>query len=48
MILEYHPEKNEFEKIHQETYGKSGCRRIVPGQHLAVEPHGRAMMISKP
>uniref|UniRef100_A0A671VD28 Splicing factor 3b, subunit 3 n=1 Tax=Sparus aurata TaxID=8175 RepID=A0A671VD28_SPAAU len=34
-----------FEKIHQETFGKSGCRRIVPGQFLAVDPKGRAVMI---
>ncbi|KAJ1565911.1 Splicing factor 3B subunit 3, partial [Nowakowskiella sp. JEL0078] len=44
-ILEYNPEKNIFEKIHQETFGKSGCRRIVPGQYLAADPKGRAVMI---
>uniref|UniRef100_A0A8C2HL52 RSE1/DDB1/CPSF1 first beta-propeller domain-containing protein n=1 Tax=Cyprinus carpio TaxID=7962 RepID=A0A8C2HL52_CYPCA len=47
VILEYHPSKNMFEKIHQETFGKSGCRRIVPGQFLAVDPKGRAFMIGK-
>lgn len=47
VILEYQPSKNMFEKIHQETFGKSGCRRIVPGQFLAVDPKGRAVMISK-
>lgn len=36
-----------FEKIHQETFGKSGCRRIVPGQFLAVDPKGRAVMIGE-
>lgn len=30
--------------IHQETYGKSGCRRIVPGQYVACDPKGRAVM----
>ena len=30
-----------------ETFGKSGCRRIVPGQYLAVDPKGRALMIGK-
>ncbi|KAK7114295.1 hypothetical protein V1264_000378 [Littorina saxatilis] len=45
VILEYIPSKNQFEKIHQETYGKSGCRRIVPGQYLAVDPKGRAVMV---
>ncbi|XP_069113923.1 splicing factor 3B subunit 3 [Argopecten irradians] len=45
VILEYVPQKNMFEKIHQETFGKSGCRRIVPGQYMAVDPKGRAVMI---
>ncbi|XP_057366766.1 splicing factor 3B subunit 3-like [Daphnia carinata] len=46
VILEYNAAKNVFEKVHQETYGKSGCRRIVPGQYLAIDPKGRAVMIS--
>lgn len=29
-----------------ETFGKTGCRRIVPGQYLAADPQGRAIMIS--
>lgn len=45
VILEYVPSKNIFEKIHQETFGKSGCRRIVPGQYLAIDPKGRAVMV---
>ena len=45
VILEYLPSKNTFDKVHQETFGKSGCRRIVPGQYLAVDPKGRAVMI---
>ncbi|GLG92316.1 Splicing factor 3B subunit 3 [Gryllus bimaculatus] len=45
VILEYSPQKNVFEKVHQETFGKSGCRRIVPGQYLAIDPTGRAIMI---
>jgi len=45
VILEYIPAKNSFERIHQETFGKSGCRRIVPGQYLAVDPKGRAILI---
>ena len=35
-----------FVKIHQETYGKSGARRIVPGQYLATDPKGRSVMIA--
>lgn len=45
VILEYNPAKNQLEKVHQETFGKSGCRRIVPGQFLAIDPKGRAVMI---
>jgi len=47
VILEYNPTKNVFERVHQETFGKSGCRRIVPGQYLATDPKGRAVMIGK-
>jgi splicing factor 3B subunit 3 len=45
VILDYNKEKNVFDKIHQETFGKSGARRIVPGQYIAVDPKGRAVMI---
>ena len=45
VILQYSKEKNAFVKIHQETFGKSGCRRIVPGEFLAVDPKGRACLI---
>ncbi|EMR11005.1 hypothetical protein PNEG_00606 [Pneumocystis murina B123] len=45
-ILEYKPDTNVFSKVHQETYGKSGVRRVVPGQYLAVDPKGRATMIA--
>jgi splicing factor 3B subunit 3 len=31
VILEYQPTKNVFDRVHMETFGKSGCRRIVPG-----------------
>ncbi|PSC75527.1 splicing factor 3B subunit 3-like [Micractinium conductrix] len=46
VILQYSNDKNCFQKVHQETYGKSGCRRIVPGEHMAVDPKGRACMIA--
>lgn len=45
VILEYNSAKNTFDKVHQETYGKTGVRRIVPGQYLAADPKGRAVMI---
>ncbi|KAI0244924.1 hypothetical protein BJV78DRAFT_1290302 [Lactifluus subvellereus] len=31
---------------HQETFGKSGAWRIVPGQYLATNPKGHAVMIA--
>lgn len=34
-----------FKRVHCEPFGKSGCRRIVPGQFLACEPRGRACMV---
>jgi splicing factor 3B subunit 3 len=45
VILEYVASPPSFKKLHQETYGKSGSRRIVPGQYLATDPKGRAVMI---
>ena len=45
VILEADPKTQTFIKIHQETYGKTGCRRIVPGEYLGVDPKGRAVMI---
>lgn len=45
VILEYNAQKVCFERVHQETFGKTGCRRIVPGQFLAVDPKGRAILI---
>eukprot|EP00039_Didymoeca_costata_P018972 m.335766 g.335766 ORF g.335766 m.335766 type:complete len:1204 (-) comp17672_c0_seq1:1765-5376(-) len=44
-IVEYIPTKNVFQRVHMETFGKSGCRRIIPGQYLAIDPKGRAIMI---
>lgn len=44
-ILEFSIERNAFVKVHEETFGRSGARRIVPGQYLAVDPAGRAAMI---
>eukprot|EP00210_Caulerpa_lentillifera_P002872 g2742.t1 len=46
VILEFSEQRDEFIKIHQETFGRSGCRRIVPGQYLASDPKGRACMIA--
>ncbi|KAJ6162683.1 hypothetical protein N7497_002662 [Penicillium chrysogenum] len=45
-IVEYVPSQNRFNRIHMETFGKSGVRRVVPGQYLAVDPKGRACLIA--
>ena len=45
VILDFDAEKKAFVKVHQETFGKTGCRRIVPGEYLATDPKGRAIMI---
>lgn len=46
VIVKFDPAKSAFQKVHQETYGRSGCRRIVPGQFIACDPKGRACMIA--
>ncbi|MCJ1353375.1 MAG: pre-mRNA-splicing factor rse1 [Icmadophila ericetorum] len=45
-IIEYVPSKNQFNRLHLETFGKSGVRRVIPGQYLAVDPKGRACLIA--
>ncbi|DBA00600.1 TPA: hypothetical protein N0F65_007729 [Lagenidium giganteum] len=45
VVLEVNATTNQFEVRQSETYGKTGCRRITPGQYLAVDPKGRAVMV---
>lgn len=45
-LLEYKPDLTSFVKVHQETFGKSGVRRVVPGEYMAVDPKGRTVMIA--
>ncbi|RDW71164.1 hypothetical protein BP6252_07727 [Coleophoma cylindrospora] len=45
-IVEYLPAQNKFNRLHLETFGKTGVRRVIPGQYLAVDPKGRACLIS--
>jgi splicing factor 3B subunit 3 len=40
------PDEQTFKTVHFETYGKSGVRRVVPGEYLAADPKGRAIMIA--
>lgn len=44
-MLRYNPERNRLDRVHLETFGKSGVRRTVPGQYLAVDPKGRCLMM---
>lgn len=46
VILDFKAERGAFVKVHQETFGRSGVRRIVPGQYLACDPKGRAVMVA--
>lgn len=43
--MEYDAQLKDWKSIHCEAFGKTGCRRIVPGQYLAADPKGRALMI---
>lgn len=45
-MVEYLPAQNRFNRLHLETFGKSGIRRVIPGQYLAVDPKGRACLIA--
>ena len=45
-IIEYVPSQNRLNRLHLETFGKSGVRRVIPGQYLAVDPKGRACLIA--
>lgn len=46
VVLQYQNEINEWNTVISETYGKTGIRRIVPGQYLAKDPYGRAFMVA--
>ena len=43
--IQFDTKKNDWKVVHCEVFGKSGCRRIVPGQYLAADPKGRAILI---
>lgn len=46
-ILEFDASVNDWKLLHCEVFGKTGCRRIVPGQMLAADPKGRAILIGQ-
>lgn len=45
-VLRFDAAAQAFVRIHCETFGKTGCRRAVPGQYLAADPKGRAVMVA--
>ncbi|GBG29377.1 Pre-mRNA-splicing factor rse1 [Hondaea fermentalgiana] len=45
-VLSYEAKAGRFVRTHCEKYGKSGCRRAVAGQYIAVDPSGRAIMVA--
>lgn len=45
ILLEWSPGTSEWRTRVRETYGRSGVRRTIPGQYLACDPQGRALMI---
>ncbi|KAF1837382.1 pre-mRNA-splicing factor rse1 [Decorospora gaudefroyi] len=46
VTYEYLPDEHIFKTVHFETFGKSGVRRVVPGEYLAADPKGRAIMLA--
>lgn len=44
-VLEFDVTTMDWKVVHCEVYGKTGCRRIVPGQYLAADPKGRALLV---
>lgn len=46
VTYEYLPDQNKLKTVHFETFGKSQIRRVVPGEYLAVDPKGRAIMVA--
>lgn len=44
--MEYIAASNKFNRLHLETFGKTGVRRVIPGQYLSVDPKGRACLIA--
>ena len=46
-IVEFDVQTNDWKLVHCEVFGKTGCRRIVPGQYIAADPKGRAIIVGK-
>ncbi len=44
-IAEFDSQTSDWKLTHCEVFGKTGCRRIVPGQYIAADPKGRAILV---
>jgi splicing factor 3B subunit 3 len=44
-VLEFNKAQGKFVVLQCETFGKTGIRRITPGEYLAADVKGRAIMI---
>lgn len=45
-LLTYSSTSRSFVRLRFEVYGRTGCRRVVPGHFLAADPKGRACMVA--
>ncbi|KAJ2455577.1 pre-mRNA-splicing factor rse1 [Coemansia sp. RSA 2336] len=45
-LLEYDPNKRRFVAVQAHDYGRTGLRRQIPGQYIAADPRGRAVMLA--
>ena len=45
IIFEIDINNKKFVRINQEIYGKTGCRRLTPGEYLAIDNKSRAIII---
>jgi splicing factor 3B subunit 3 len=44
-VLEFDAAARVFRNVAMDVFGRSGCRRVVPGEYLVVDPKGRACMV---
>jgi len=44
-VLEYRAQDATWTRLQCEVFGKTGLRRLVPGEYLVADPKGRACMI---
>lgn len=44
-IIEFDAVSSNFKPVKNETYYKTGIRRLAPGEYISVDPSGRAVML---